>query len=130
MDRGGASQIYHLKELGLEVSLKSVAQFNLWRPPLTSQKAQVAGAIVRSVFASHLKDLIEHHIETSPILVVCSHPYWLPEHKKNVVWDEFKAMHDITVTEESHSDWSNLVVLVPKANELAHFCVDFRKVSI
>ena len=49
--------------------------------------------------------------------------------KKKVVQDEIKAMLDMGVIEESHSDWSSPVVLVPKPNGTVRFCVDYRKVN-
>lgn len=55
------------------------------------------------------RDLIEHHIETLPGLVVHSYPYWLPEHTKNMVRDGFKAMLKMGVVREAHSDWISLM---------------------
>ena len=47
--------------------------------------------------------------------------YRLPEHKKKVVQDEIKALPDMGVIEESHSDWSSPVVLVPKPDGTVWF---------
>lgn len=33
------------------------------------------------------------------------------------------------LTERSHTDWSSLVVLVPKSDRLVWFCVDSEKVN-
>ncbi len=74
-------------------------------------------------------DLVQHHIETLPREVACSRPYRLPEHKKNVVREELKAMLDLGVIEESHSDWASPIVLVPKTDGSVRFCVDYRKVN-
>ncbi len=49
-------------------------------------------------------NLIQHHIETEPGIVVRSRPYRLPEHKKKVVQSELEAMLEMGVIEESHSD--------------------------
>lgn len=54
-------------------------------------------------------------------MVVCCHSYQLPEHKINVVRDELKGLLDMGVIEVSHSDWSRLVVLVPKSNGVSVF---------
>ncbi len=74
-------------------------------------------------------DLVQHHIETLPGEVARSRPYRLPEHKKKVVQEELKAMLDLGVIEESHSDWASPIVLVPKTDGSVRFCVDYRKVN-
>ncbi len=74
-------------------------------------------------------NLGQHHIETLPGEVARSHPYRLPEHKKNVVQEELKAMLNLGVIEESHSDWASPIVLVPKTDGSVRFCVDYRKVN-
>ncbi len=74
-------------------------------------------------------NLIQHHIETEPGVVVRSRPYRLPEHKKKVVQSELEAMLDLGVIEESHSDWASPIVLVPKTDGSVRFCVDYRKVN-
>ncbi len=74
-------------------------------------------------------DLVQHHMETLPGEVARSRPYRLPEHKKNVVHEELKAMLDLCVIEESHSDWASPIVLVPKTDGSVRFCVDNRKVN-
>uniref|UniRef100_A0A8C1SK78 Gypsy retrotransposon integrase-like protein 1 n=1 Tax=Cyprinus carpio TaxID=7962 RepID=A0A8C1SK78_CYPCA len=61
-------------------------------------------------------DLIQHHIETEPGVVVRTRPYRLPEHKKKVVQTELEAMLRMGVIEESHSDWASPIVLVPKTD--------------
>ncbi len=58
-----------------------------------------------------------------------SRPYRLPEHKKNLVQEELKAMLNLGVIEESHSDWASPIVLVPKTDGSVRFCVDYRKVN-
>ncbi len=74
-------------------------------------------------------NLIQHHIETEPGVVVRSRPYRLPEHKKKVVQSELEAMLEMGVIEESHSDWASPIVLVPKTDGSVRFCVDHRKVN-
>ncbi len=74
-------------------------------------------------------NLIQHHIETEPGVVVRSRPYRLPEHKKKVVQSELEAMLEMGVIEESHSDWASPIVLVPKTDGSVRFCVDYRKVN-
>ncbi|KAL7889579.1 hypothetical protein AOLI_G00018370 [Acnodon oligacanthus] len=119
-DRGGALQVYHLNLLkscreAVPVSLTTVVPERAelgpevptkWNHTLvpcgdqlsSSQKAEVAR--LQTEFSDVFSplpgrtDLIEHHIETPPGVVVCSWPYRLPEHKK-VVQDEIKAMLDM-----------------------------------
>ncbi len=74
-------------------------------------------------------NLIQHHIETEPGVVVRSRPYRLPEHKKKVVQSELEAMLEMGVIEKSHSDWASPIVLVPKTDGSVRFCVDYRKVN-
>ncbi len=59
-------------------------------------------------------NLIQHHIEMEPGMVVRSRPYRLPEHRKKVVQSELEAMLEMGVIEESHSNWASPIVLVPK----------------
>ncbi len=74
-------------------------------------------------------DLVQHHIEILPGDLARSRPYRLPEHKKNLVQEELKAMLNLGVIEESHSDWASPIVLVPKTDGSVRFCVDYRKVN-
>ncbi len=74
-------------------------------------------------------NLIQHHIETEPGVVVRSRPYRLPEHKKKGVQSELEALLEMGVIEESHSDWASPIVLVPKTDGSVRFCVDYRKVN-
>ncbi|XP_060776904.1 uncharacterized protein LOC132886358 [Neoarius graeffei] len=156
-DRADTCQIYHLNllkpwreeipvalvmvvletaELGLEVSLKIALQFTLvpcgehLSPPQRAQdiRLQEEFSNVFSPFQCCTK-LIQHHINSPPGVVVHSLPYWLPKHKKNVVWDELQAMLKMGGIEELHSNWSSLVVLVPKTDGSVQFCVDYRKVN-
>lgn len=45
----------------------------------------------------------------------------------NTVREELKAILDMGVIAEFHSDWSGLVVLVPKADGSIRFRVNFKK---
>ncbi len=74
-------------------------------------------------------NLILHHIEKEPGVVVHSRPYRLPEHKKKVVQSELEATLEMGVIEESHSDWASPIVLVPKRDGSVRFCVDYCKVN-
>ncbi len=68
-------------------------------------------------------NLIQHHIEMEPGMVVRSRLNRLPEHRKKVVQSELEAMLEMGVIEESHSNWASPIVLVPKTDGSVHFCV-------
>ncbi len=91
--------------------------------PLLTGEAQLAAQQLP------VQNLIQHHIETEPGVVVRSRPYRLPEHKKKVVQSELEAMLEMGVIEESRSDWASPIVLVPKTDGSVRFCVDYRKVN-
>ncbi len=61
--------------------------------------------------------------------VALSSPNRLPEHKKKVVQNVLKAMLELGVVEESHSDWVSLIDLVPKTDGSVYFFVDYRRVN-
>ncbi len=155
-DRSGAHQIYHLNLLkkwnevepvmlatvvGSEEDLEP--EVNTKIPSLTlapggdhlspSQLTDVAR--LQKEFADVFSprpgrtNLIQHHIETEPGMVVRSRSYRLPEHKKKVVQSELEAMLEMGVIEESRSDWASPIVLVPKTDGSVRFCVDYRKVN-
>ncbi len=155
-DRGDACQIYHLNLLkrwneGTSVGLATVVSNEDDLGPEAALKnhpfALVSGgdhlsprqltdlAQLQADFADVFSplpgrtDLAQHHIETLPGEVARSRPYRLPEHKKNVVQEELKAMLNLGVIEESHSDWACPIVLVPKTDGSVRFCVDYRKVN-
>lgn len=46
-----------------------------------------------------------------------------------MVQEELENMLDLGVVEESHSDWVNLIVLVPKTGGSVRFDVDYRKLN-
>ncbi len=155
-DRGDACQIYHLnllkrwnegtsvglaavvsneEDLGPEAALKPnplalVSGGDHLSPRQLTDLAQlqVAFADVFSPLPGRT-NLVQHHIETLPGEVERSRPYRLPEHKKNVVQEELKAMLNLGVIEESHSDWASPIVLVPKTDGSVRFYVDYRKVN-
>ncbi len=155
-DRGDSCQIYHLNLLkrwneGTSVGLAAVVSNEDDLGPEAALKnhpfALVSGgdhlsprqltdlARLQADFADVFSplpgrtDLVQHHIETLPGEVARSRPYHLPEHKKNVVREELKAMLNLGVIEESHSDWASPIVLVPKTDGSVRFCVDYRKVN-
>ncbi len=114
-DRGGACQIYHLNLLkrwneGTLVGLAAAVSTEDEAAPKHNPLALVSGgdhlsplqladlAKLQADFADVFSplpgrtDLVQHHIETRPGEVVRSRSYRLPEHKKNIVREELKAM--------------------------------------
>lgn len=71
--------------------------------------------------STHPTNLIENWIERSTGVVVCSHIYFLSEHK-NVVQDELKIMLDMGIIEELHSNWSSVKVIITKTGRSVQFC--------
>ena len=71
-------------------------------------------------------DLVEHQIHTLPVEKVCKRPYRIPEAQRVTVQREMTTMLEMGVLEESHSEWSSPIVLVPKPDRTVRFCNDFR----
>ncbi len=155
-DRSGARQIYHLNLLKKWSEVESVmlatavsGEDDLGPEVITKIQSLTLAPGGDHLSPSQLTDvarlqkefadvfsplpgrtnLIQHHIETEPGVVVRSRPYRLPEHKKKVVQSELEAMLEMGVIEESHSDWASPIVLVPKTDGSVRFCVDYRKVN-
>ncbi len=153
-DRSGARQIYHLnllKKWGevepvmLAIAVSGEDDFgpeentknhSLTLAPggdhlLPSQLTDVARlqAKFADVFSplSGRTNLIQHHIEMEPGMVIRSRLCRLPAHKKKVVQSELEAMLEMGVVEESHSDWASPIVLLPKTDGSVRFCVDWEK---
>ncbi|XP_068097047.1 uncharacterized protein [Hyperolius riggenbachi] len=63
-----------------------------------------------------LTHLIEHNIITEPRTKVFIKPYRIPEARRKAVSEEVKRMLELDIIEESQSDWSSPIVLVPKPN--------------
>ncbi|XP_067306043.1 uncharacterized protein [Pseudorasbora parva] len=120
-DRGGARQVYHLnllkkwneaesvmlvsvvggeEDLGPEANIKrqsfALAPGGDHLSPSQLTDLTTLQAEFTDVFSPlpGRTNLIQHHIETEPGVVVRSRPYRLPEHKKKVVQDELSAMLD------------------------------------
>ncbi|CAM5135820.1 unnamed protein product [Natator depressus] len=70
-----------------------------------------------------------HHIVTDPGAKVTLRPYWVPTAKREEIKAEVKRMLELGVIEESHSQWSSPIVLVPKPNGTTRFCNDFRRLN-
>ncbi|CAM5094227.1 unnamed protein product, partial [Eretmochelys imbricata] len=67
-----------------------------------------------------------HHIITDPGAKVTLRPYRVPAAKREEIKAEVKRMLELGIIEESHSQWSSPIVLVPKPDGTTRFCNDFR----
>jgi len=83
---------------------------------------------VFSMEAGHT-DLLQHHIITEPGKKVKIRPYRIPEARREAVRQEVKTMLKNGIIEESHSEWSSPIVLVPKPDGTIGFCNDFRQLN-
>ena len=57
------------------------------------------------------------------------HPYRLQPNTLAALRKEIQYMLQHGIVEPSQSEWSSPCVLVPKADGIYHFCIDFRKVN-
>ncbi|CAM4556526.1 unnamed protein product, partial [Lepidochelys olivacea] len=103
-------------------------------PELTpEQRSEVISLIKRNqdVFSEKPGRTTEvhHHICPGPGVKVNVKPYWIPEAKREEIRTEVRKMPALGVTEDSHSQWSSPVVLVPKPDGSVRFCNNFRKLN-
>ncbi|CAM5105442.1 unnamed protein product [Natator depressus] len=70
-----------------------------------------------------------HHIITDPGAKVTLRPYQVPAAKREEIKAEVKRMLELGVIEESHSQWSSPIVLVPKPDGTTRFCNDFSRLN-
>lgn len=73
--------------------------------------------------------IIEHHITTEPGKKVKLRPYRIPEARRAAIEQDVQKMLALGVIEESYSEWTSPVVLVPKPDRRNRFCNDFRKLN-
>ncbi|CAM4615491.1 unnamed protein product [Lepidochelys kempii] len=103
-------------------------------PELTpEQRTEVIDMIQRNqdVFCTQpgRTTLVQHHIVTRPGVRVTIRPYRILETKREEIRTEVKKMLELGVIEESHSQWSSPIVLVPKPDGTLRFCNNFRKLN-
>ncbi|CAM4621176.1 unnamed protein product [Lepidochelys olivacea] len=70
-----------------------------------------------------------HHINTDPGAKVTLRPYRVPAAKREEIKAEVKRTLELGVIEESHSQWSSPIVLVPKSDGTTRFCNDFHRLN-
>ncbi|CAM5142308.1 unnamed protein product [Natator depressus] len=97
------------------------------------QKIEAADMINRNrdVFSTKRGRTTEtyHHSRTIPGAKVILRPYRIPAAKREEIKAEVKKMLELGVTEESYSQWSSPIVLVPKPVGTMRFCNDFRRLN-
>ncbi|KAG6465637.1 hypothetical protein O3G_MSEX015285, partial [Manduca sexta] len=70
-----------------------------------------------------------HRIDTGNHLPISVPPYRVTPSKKEIMRKEIDKMLEEGVIEESDSEWTSPVVLVPKKNGTVRFCVDYRSLN-
>uniref|UniRef100_K7G546 ribonuclease H n=1 Tax=Pelodiscus sinensis TaxID=13735 RepID=K7G546_PELSI len=103
-------------------------------PELTPDKQAEAADLIeqnQDVFSTEPGRTTEvyHDIITDPGVKVHVKPYRIPEAKRKEVQAEVEKMLKLGVIEESHSQWSSPIVMVPKPDGSRRFCNDFRKLN-
>jgi len=72
----------------------------------------------------------EHAIVTLPnALPIRAQPYRTGPFKRQIISDQINKMLKRNVIAPSHSAWTSPVVMVPKKNGKARFCVDYRRLN-
>lgn len=77
-----------------------------------------------------LTHVIKHDIVTEPSVKVKIKPYRVPEARREVITQEINKMLDLGVIEESVSEWSSPIVLIPKSDGSIRFCNDYRQLNL
>jgi len=73
---------------------------------------------------------IEHATVTRADAVpIRAQPYRTGPIKRQIIADQINKMLKLKVIEPSHSAWASPVVIVPKKNGKARFCVDYRRLN-
>ena len=71
-------------------------------------------------------DLAEHQIETEDVPPIRLPAYRLPQAYRSMVKEELDEMLESGIIEQSKSEWSSPIVLVPKKDGRQRMCVDYR----
>jgi len=72
----------------------------------------------------------QHAIVTPPdALLIRAQPYQTGPFKRQIISDQINKILKLKVIAPRHSAWASLVVIVPKKNGKARFCVDYRRLN-
>jgi len=72
----------------------------------------------------------EHYIVTPADAVpIRAQPYRTGLFKRQIIADKINKMLKLKIIESNHSTWASPVVMVPKKNGTARFCVDYRRLN-
>eukprot|EP00170_Pyropia_yezoensis_P003081 contig_12946_g3088 len=72
----------------------------------------------------------EHAIVTPPGTVpIRSQLFRTGAFRRTIIVDQFNKMWKLKVIQPNHCDWASPVVIGPKKNGKAHFCVDYRRLN-
>lgn len=73
--------------------------------------------------------LTEHRIDVGTNTPIIQRCYLVSLKVQNAIREKVDKMLTAGIIESSHSEWSNLIVMVKKPNSRYRFCLDFREVN-
>lgn len=95
------------------------------------QQEEIKSCLITDVFQEKpgYTQLVQHQIQLKEMNPTRQWHYRVPEKLLSVLKTEVEIMLSLGVIEESASEWSSPIVLVPKKDGSMRFCIDFRKIN-